>query len=283
MRAPLVHLSFLKHQNMKHTLITLALCFVSLLSFGQITLEHTYSTVMPGASGQFVLFSSNGTKIMMSDTGTNQVKLYNTDHSLWKTINVPAYSGFRFTNSYLVSDNLFNSDNNIEMIVTYYGAAATYKSVVIAEDGTVLADLGGALFFSTHSVDGHYKLSASTLAAGAYTYDIYSLPGTLPCGLCGNVGVTTPVHNNGGTGTLSDATPNPTTGGALISFTLPYGVSDANISITNAAGQIVQEIPVNGQSGQVHISTDNLSSGIYYYNYSDATINSEVKKLVVSH
>jgi len=89
---------FVANIPMKKLLFSLSLLFVCCLSKAQITLEHTYSNENPNASGQVILFSANGEKIMMSDTGSNQVTLYNTDYTLWKTINVPIYTGSLLSN-----------------------------------------------------------------------------------------------------------------------------------------------------------------------------------------
>ena len=120
----------------------------------QITLEHTF---LNKELSSVILFSANGTKIMVNDTGVAQVKLYNTDYSLWKTINLPAYSGYKFNAVSYVSDNLFNSDALVELLAQYYSATSVphNKWQVINELGTLVADLDTSNYYTyIHDVDG---------------------------------------------------------------------------------------------------------------------------------
>ena len=170
------------------TLLVLAMASVSICAKAQITLDHSFNSKMPGASGQVIFFSSNGQKILMSDTGVNQIKLYNTDYSLWKTINLSNYPGYRFLTASSVSDNLFNSDNSVELIALYNNSLLpypyNYKVEIIGESG-VLEDLGNGLNTYIHTINNRYKLINNMPNVETYNYKIYSLPGTLRCGDCG--------------------------------------------------------------------------------------------------
>ena len=119
------------------------LLFVALISalvsnsYAQMTYEHSFVDNYVS----FVLFSSIGEKIVTNDT-TN-IYLYNMDYTLWKTITPTHYAGYKLAGISCVSDNLFNSDNLVEAIVSYYGISMHpyYKSQLINETATVILDL----------------------------------------------------------------------------------------------------------------------------------------------
>jgi Secretion system C-terminal sorting domain len=273
---------------MKKTISTIALFFICFCAKSQITLDYTYSYVST-TSGQVILFSSNGEKIMMNDTGVSQVSLYNTDYSLWKTINLPTYTGFKFSGAYAVSDNLFNSDDLVELIAIYYSTSvsSTYKAQVINESGTVLQDLGNAYSVEVHIINGNYKLFAYQLniAAGSaesFTFNIYSLPGTQPCGQCGSLGLARvqDIVDNGSSN-LSAPIPNPNAGQSKINYTLPEGINQGVITIFNSTGQSVKTYNVGSNFQFITLDNSNLPSGVYYYNLTGAGIQPTGNKMVI--
>ncbi len=273
---------------MKNTILIIAALFICPGAKAQLTLEHTFSPVSIYASGQVILFSSNGEKILMCDTGTNQVKLYNTDYSLWKTINLSHYAGYRFDNVSAISDNLFNSDNLVELVAVYYNPSAgsypTYfKSEVINENSVVVQDLGNAISAQVHVINGNYKLFTETYyaQASAGKYDIYTLPGSLPCGQCGSLGTQRSGEEN--REALSPPAPNPNSGGAVINYQLPVGVEQGTITIYNANGQSVKTYQVGNNFQSIDVSSANLPSGVYYYNLTGAGITPMGNKMVVIH
>jgi hypothetical protein len=74
----------------------------------QISLEHTYSGNSTNSSIGFINLSASGDKYVINDFSLNQIKLYNTNHSLWKTITIPSLPntiGYYYQN---ISENLFN-------------------------------------------------------------------------------------------------------------------------------------------------------------------------------
>lgn len=245
----------------------------------QITIDHTYT----GVTGlQAIEFSSNGTKYQVNDTGSNQVKLYNTDYSLWLTIPLPTYAGYKLALEEWVSDNLFNSDNNVEMIVSYYSTNGAiyrpyYKSVLIDQSGGVLLDLDSCYGGSVFSVAGHYKLTTSN---SAYTTKVYSLPGTLPCIAC-NSYLKVPGEINIGNNSTPTAVPNPSKDQVKIFYTLPDGVNQGMITIYNTTGQSVKSYTVTNAFPYITLDNSNLAPGVYYYSLMGIGIMPSGNKMVV--
>jgi type IX secretion system substrate protein len=270
-----------KNKLMKKLLFAIAFAILPCLAQAQLTLDQTYTNT---SNIQIVLFSSNGTKIMVVDTGSTQVNFYNTDYTLWKTVNVPAYPGYKFTgNVYAISDNLFNSDNLVEMIASYSVPTGSYpytlyESQSFNESGTVLQDFGSAASFGVHDINGNYKLFAN--AYYNYTTKIYSFPGTMPCGQCGALGVEMPKTNGNTNGDISQAIPNPSNNQVTINYNLPPG-AEANLILVNTTGQTVKSIPVNSSANSVTIDNTNLPAGVYYYNLSGSGIPSTGNKMII--
>ena len=135
-------------------LAMLSVC-MSTMSFGQITFEHTYNS--SSTYSQLVLFSSNGEKYMAFDSVN--VNLYNTDHTLWKTIHASSYAGYKLTYVYAVSDNLFNSDNMVELFAVYNSNITfpRYRGEIINENTVVIQSMDSA-----YSANVHYNATTNT-------------------------------------------------------------------------------------------------------------------------
>ncbi len=264
-------------------LLLIAFAIMPMLSKGQITLEHTYGAIN---FAQPVLFSSNGEKIMTYDTA--QVYLYNMDHTLWKTISPSITTGYKIAYVYGVSDNLFNSDNLVEAVIGYVSLSTfpRYKSDVVSEAGTVITSLDTSYSGSIHYNSGanSYKLFTNLLtysSASPYTTNVYSLPGTLPCGKCGGLGTESVDHAPAGTG--MNAFPNPSAGMTVITYDLPNGVSNGLITLYNSNGQVSRVYSVNSNSRELIINSNELAPGMYSYSLSGDGIAPVTKKMIIAN
>ena len=105
---------------MKKIIYSLFIFMLSNSVYGQITLENTY-TFINSSSSDFIHVAklSAGEKFVFEDRVNRQISIYNINHSLLKTINLPLVTNSNF-DLYNVSDHLFNSDNNIEIAFQYY-------------------------------------------------------------------------------------------------------------------------------------------------------------------
>src|SRR4051812_12312596 len=88
-------------------------------SFGQLNLSYVYSTDGPGG---FWKVGPSGVKYLAQHLNTagymTYFKLYNPDHSLFKSITPPAFPGKEIAGLNYVTENLFNTDTLIEYLVT---------------------------------------------------------------------------------------------------------------------------------------------------------------------
>ena len=164
---------------MKRLLFIIALT-ISFMSFGQITLEHSYVTQgYNNYSKTYAFHTETGLNYYTLNTTENKVLLYNSSHNLFKTVTLNLGAGFKLSNIFLATDKLFNTNSNIEFIARSSSDAET-KMTLIDEDGINLFEFGDrdeANFIKNS--DTSYKLIVSTEKLTPNFYDIYNLPGTL--------------------------------------------------------------------------------------------------------
>lgn len=262
---------------MKKTTFIIALLIVAATTNAQITLENTYYDIVG-----VVNLPNSGYKYTIYDDNTQQFKLYNTNHSLWKTINAYLTStplGPYPVSNYHFSQNLFNSDNLVE--VCYDVVSSTGDSViVINENGVVIFRALGyqAKFVNTGATS--FKMIVSIPAGASVFSKIYSLPGTLPCDPCnGATGIVS--QNSNGIQMLSNPFPNPTSGKTTINYELPEGVTQGKLIFYDTNGKLIKEFTIDRTFKELQISNEDLSSGTYYYQMQTKNGASEGKKLVI--
>ncbi|WP_326984534.1 T9SS type A sorting domain-containing protein [Chryseobacterium sp. MYb264] len=129
---------------MRKLLFSAAL-FTASLSFGQITLEHTFP--------QDEIFAnySNDTELYYCSQNENtpSIKIYNSDFALLKTLNLTIPTGYTYTSfpedyQYPISKYLFNTNDKLEFIVFYQNLnGPASKMQIIDEDGIIIKDFPG--------------------------------------------------------------------------------------------------------------------------------------------
>jgi hypothetical protein len=247
---------------MKKLLFIAAAMTASFTGKAQITLEHTFNNIR---GYQTVLFTANGTKHVTNDTGTNTVKLYNTDYTLWKTIPISIPSGSALYTLNYVSDKLFNDDNSIELFYSYYRTTPTveYRAFIINESGGVIKDFGLNSFYgNVIYIEGNHKLVVSSIG---YKSEVYSLPGSLPCGHCGSVGIPKVSGPTGGGSVAAAAVPNPGSDEVRISYSLPLGVNSGVLVLSGVDGKVINSYPVSNRDSELKVNISTLPGGLYIY------------------
>jgi hypothetical protein len=123
------------------------------------------------------------------DVGANQCRIYNTDHTLWKTINLAVPAGNYLYDIKFVSENLFTLDNSLCLAYVYYyynelNQYYTFQARVIKETGEELISIPGCQYLYLHKLEE----PGSKLLAYSYNYSVspytiqthaFSLPGYL--------------------------------------------------------------------------------------------------------
>ncbi len=223
----------------------------------------------------------SGKKYMTFDNANSQVRFYNLNHSLWKTINLPPTIGGLTRSPFNVplypSENLFKLDNKVDMAVIYSSSV-----VIIDETGAVINTIdsvqGITIYNAGMTTDSFVAIATGTAGFSS----VYLLPGTIPCNLCGNgLGLAKALHSDDN-GDLSDPAPNPSSSQTKLTYTLPEGSSKGEISIYSANGELVKTYKVDKTFSYITIDNSILPAGIYYYNLiADGNVTMTKKMLVI--
>lgn len=141
---------------MRKILYFLLICFSS-VSFAQFQLEHTYNE----NEVTRVKLEIDGEKYYLVNKATSQADFYNADHSFWKSIPLPAPPQIDFLGEvriWHVSQTKINSDNNIEIIYSFYNYTdappTSFITKVISENGTVLLSANNGSQASLSEIEG---------------------------------------------------------------------------------------------------------------------------------
>src|SRR6185295_10623576 len=207
---------------MKKIILLSVAAFLSLHAFAQITLEQTYdsagiySDYYSPSELYVVNLEVDNDKYVVIDRIQKSVRLYNMNHTLWKTISfasaIDLVVDYNFQAILYISQHLFDLDDEIEFLyVDQYTLMSTCVTQVINEDGSILftANNQGPWVRVTAPQQQLpiYNTSAGTkmILSGADGYDInayvYSLGGTLTTGLI--------TYHNTGQGELNISLPYP--------------------------------------------------------------------------
>jgi hypothetical protein len=245
---------------MKNFLLTLLLIAMVYITHAQIFLEQTY----PGSATMTELALS-GNKYYMMDVAANQCKIYNMDHSVWKTINLSIPAGMYLYDIKFVSETLFNSDSKVELAYIYYSYDTTlyyytYYMKVVNESGIELLSVPGCGYPELkQTIYGNTKMMAYVYNYAVYPSTVntmvYSLPGTIPTG-----GVSeSPAVNN------PLPFPNPAREMVKIPCHLPEGVTQGDVLLFSQTGQLLHQYRVDQHVGQLQVMTGQFPKGMLIY------------------
>ena len=143
------------------------------LTFGQIDLEHTYDNAFINR----IDLEYSGEKYYEFKYTTNEVIMYNADHTLWKTIVLSAPPPTIFTRTRLIhiSEAKINPDTNLEIIYSCPGASG-YECKIVSEDGAIMATIVNANNIKLDSIPGLPIKLISDFYNGSYSSKVYSIP-----------------------------------------------------------------------------------------------------------
>jgi hypothetical protein len=223
-----------------------------------------------------------GYKYYLMDVPNSQCRIYNMDHSLYKTISCSVPSGCYLSDIKFLSENLFDTDSGIELLYTYYKYYSgsdyyEYDSKVINDDGSQIVFIDGALYnYVNKTGEETYKLFSycynfSVFPEVVWT-NIYSLPGT--------PAVNAVTFDNSSKLNLN-AFPNPASNTLKVNYVLPENVREGVLRLFDSSGRSVNEFVVDHFSNHLDLDVSQLESGVYFYFIeADGTISAS-QKLVV--
>lgn len=285
------------------------LLFITLIAFGinakaQIMLENVY------AKGNFAdgrlrihHLTSAGYKYSMRILNGSSVtiKLYDLNHSLYKTINVPVMANATTNDVWYISDELFNTNpSDIEYLVIYTSNTSSNvvytriydenSNLIFSVDTLSLPLFTGAsndnwspIYYTSSGVKMILYRPMYIPFADSNAY-VYSLPGKLPCNDCTNGVVSGLAPNGGGYGNkigVSNSYPNPAINSTRIDYAFPNGVNEGEIVFYDLQGKDIKRYKVDKTFDHLLISTADIPAGTYFYQMQTAAQASEGKKMVV--
>lgn len=243
----------------KNTFLVLSL-LASGFASAQATLEHSYTTSVLNYEKTNVFQLESGLHYYTVDD-SNTMHIYNSNHSLVKTIAVPVQSDYSINKIAAISDKLFNVDDSIEFIVItesnwVSGAQTVFSTKLINENGIVVQDFGNRNEMEIVKGGDVYKLitTLETPFTGTeeYIYDVYALPGTtLGNAITSVTGKITayPIPANNVINLLNDSSSNTAT----------------YVDVFDIQGKKVLRQAVEAGQKNISLNVAGLSTGLYTY------------------
>jgi hypothetical protein len=278
-----------KNEMKKTVLTTITAILITFSSFSQITLEKT---IEKNETINFVKID-NDTKYFVFDLNTLIMKIYNSDHSIYKNITVNTSTlGFSYDiNDYYfpeyfpiigLSKNIFDTDSELEFLFTLYGGNSNTKTLIINEDGSVILTIENKMGLYRSDIDTQnptwikntdsgIKMILKDVNSSDNKKYIYSLPG--------NATLTSAKVN------LSKiklkAYPNPSYDFINLDYKLPENVESGKILVYNLNGKKVKEYKVDNHVNSLKLNNENLSSGTYIYIVIAGNYKSKPLKIII--
>lgn len=242
---------------------------------GQITLDHTYQSA--NTQLYMVNLEYSGLKyiIRSQSTSSRYIKLYNLNHSLWKTIDLNGYpkltyntpSGPRTQNIHevlYITEALFDCDSALEfMYVLLEGGR--YFTGIYKENGTAVFTVDScapALKINVpqeqrpiYNTPGGTKMILSHMNGTARVYNV-------PCTLKNPLLVHAPGSTTEG---AMNVFPNPADNRITVSYKLPAGYHEGTLIVVDANGREIKRYTVDDTFSSLSLSSEDLSAGTYFY------------------
>lgn len=277
--------TLIKNNSMKKIWVVIQFLFGNLLinsiSMGQITFEHTYPMVNDPSIARPILINlgDNEYKYMYVDYATNELKLFNLDHSSFLNVSfpIPLINWGEYTVGY-VTRTLFDCDTNM-LEYAIFPTNWSNSFYIFRENGTLLFQRDSSIgpycfgcYSGSHDIrpivnspaGAKLFLSKANNNGSLLSVDIYSLCGTLPINNMDEINVSTTQ--------FVKTYPNPSSWSVDFEFQLPSNYENYELIIYSSIGEAINRVKINNSTKKYKIG--NLNSGSYIF-----MLNSEFKLL----
>lgn len=241
---------------MKKVLLSASILVANFV-FGQITLAHTYTS-------EDLQAYTNSTETYYYSVGYDfsNMKIYNSDYTLYKQFTPVVPSGYRmfvdqYDNNFILSKNVFNTDNKLEIIIVFEKyPQREYIIRIYNEDGTILKEFGPNYRFNDEYDINIYHDNVTNINKlrlfnqSTNSTEIYNLP------------------------TTSLAAKEVQSQGKLSAFPIPTNKilniinpdNGANkVQIYDTTGKLIMNKSFNSNEDKIAIDVEALTKGIYIY------------------
>jgi hypothetical protein len=262
--------------------LTLVILFLVFMDTGmtvnaQPSLEYTYPV-----STSICHLEQSGDKYFTMDVTNMQCRIYNMDHSLYRTINLSVPADYYLYNIQHVSEHMFNQDDLIEFVYIYskYNPTETsyyysYETRVINENGLEVLKIPGAGYTEIlETQDGSRKFLV-------YVYDFYQVPATtqtMVYSLADEPMKSGPIQQQH---RLGNPWPNPSRGAINIPVNLPPDAGPGTLILYNMQGQEVLRQAVDGDQEFIILPDGVLIPGTYVLKLKSGKRETQGKKITI--
>lgn len=247
---------------------------VANMCLAQLTLENTYTVQSFNTNLTTCNLVNGGTKYVM--TSNNQIRLYNLNHSIYKTITPVLGFGQNLYTVYNISDNLFDSDSNIEVMYMLTNTIYSYYIIkIMDEEGTVKNTFNSTSASIVGTSNGYKLIVAIDSLNKPFKHqqvDVYSLPGTQV--IMGN-------KEGFQDQTIPELSvvPNPSNDICKIFYSLTAD-EERDIIIYDLNGKEVKRFKVDSTFNHIVINNTDLPAGTYMYQIEGT---SPAKQMIIVH
>jgi hypothetical protein len=243
-------------------------------SNAQISLEYTFS----GAQQKLFMVNleASGYKYVVQDREENNrdLKFYNLDHSLWKTIDCNSFPALQncggggdinyFWYPLYISQSLFDLDTSIEFMF-YTSSDCRWFTGIYKEDGSAILEVDSAAPLVLGTVPAAWRPMYSTpegtkliLSMRSGNARVYSVPGELLPTI--DQLIPDPVNDS-----ELRAFPNPAYYQIQIEFRLPDDEREGEIHLYDLSGHELKTYHVDKTFNTLLINENDVSPGTYLY------------------
>lgn len=243
-------------------------------AIAQIMLEHTY--VSP-RNFNLQNVDGEGYKYALVDANTTTLELYNLNHTVWKTTPLALPHPDADFQVVSASKNIIDNDADFEMIVYYYwtdNGLLQNRVDLINDDGSIVDSFPERNFYQIFNEPNNgWKMVLYHAVAPTIDYEIYTLPGSF---------IPLQAPNQQLPNAITQLSPNPVNTVATLRYTLPAGVHNATIIVSNAAGRQIATYPITDAFSDITLSRADLPSGVYFYHVVANRVGVKAQSFVIN-
>ena len=148
-------------------------------SVPELTLENTYTD----GNVSRIKLENSSEKYYLLDKVNNHAKVYNSNHSLWKTVSLPKPINAIYTNIDVISETQLNPDAVLEIGYAYsetVNNSKQYEAKIVNENNLVLLTVPNSSRLQISSLEGlqNKLIAAIQMNSGTWSFgtSIYDLP-----------------------------------------------------------------------------------------------------------
>jgi hypothetical protein len=255
--------------------------FLPMTSIAQVQFQSSFDY-----SGNFTKLEKESYKFYLMDVTAEQCRIYNPDYSLWKTVQLNIPNNRWLTDVQFLSQNLFDTDDGVELLYVYYQYVQTstsyyyvYTTCIVDESGAILLEVPGGSWSEIMNIEG----DGSRLMVYVYDYSVYPYPvQTRVYRLPGQI--TGVAEAEARSGNLSEPSvfPNPSTG--IFTVRLPETLSSdkAWTIVLDSGGKLILRQPIINPNEQIDLKSMGFPAGIYYLRLETSKLQTKLQKVVLT-